>query len=511
MINQDNRLAERIIKDQNFRKALAGEDFYWFFHIYLPRYITYTTADFQKEIFHLLQDESIQTVAFIAFRGSGKSTIASLAYVLWSMIGKPRKKYILLISQTQELCRQMLTNIRQELEHADLLISDYGPFSEEADEWRANSLVIPQYGTRITAISSNEGIRGLRHKESRPDLVIADDVEDLELVKTKENRDNLWSWLTSEVIPIGDEKTKYVFVGNMLHEDSLMMRLKQVILSRKMRGIYREYPLIDDEHQILWSARFPSQSEIEALKSKIADEDAWCREFLLKIVSNRNTIIHRDDIQYYEELPDLAYYPARLIPIGTDLAISSKDNADFTAFVPAYATGFGKELKVYLLPQVVNKHLSFPETINELKRLESILFLQFKRRSQIYIESVSYQLALSQQLSVEGLFSEAVVIGHSDKRSRLSVISPYVSAKKVLFPKHGAEELINQIVHFGSEKHDDLVDAFTLMMLKIIEGDCPTPGHFSLESGHRRRHRGVDDDYDVTSGPLFGDIMNMKF
>lgn len=148
-MNSQKKIIKRIINDRLFRKALCRKSFYWFFHTYLPHYITYATADFQREIFDLLQDEFQQTVAFVAFRGSGKSTIATLAYVIWSMAGNPRKKYILLISQTQQLCRQILTNIKQELEYNDLFVSDFGPFSEEADEWRINSLVIPQYGRVI--------------------------------------------------------------------------------------------------------------------------------------------------------------------------------------------------------------------------------------------------------------------------------------------------------------------------------------------------------------------------
>jgi len=38
-----------------------------------------------------------------------------------------------------------------------------------------------------------------------------------------------------------------------------------------------------------------------------------------------------------------------------------------------------------------------------------------------------------------------------------------------MFPKQGAEELIEQIVHFGVEKHDDLADAFSIVILQIIE------------------------------------------
>jgi hypothetical protein len=118
-----------------------------------------------------------------------------------------------------------LANIKRELETNELLKADIGPFEEISDEWGSNSIVIPKYGARITVASTEQSIRGLRHGEYRPDLVICDDVEDLNSVKTKEGRDKTFNWLVGEVLPIGDQDTKMVLVGNLLHEDSLLMRL----------------------------------------------------------------------------------------------------------------------------------------------------------------------------------------------------------------------------------------------------------------------------------------------
>ena len=61
-----------------------------------------------------------------------------------------------------------------------------------------------------------------------------------------------------------------------------------------------------------------------------------------------------------------------------------------------------------------------------------------------------------------------------DKRSRLAMTTEYIKSGKILFPLNGAEELITQMVGFGKEKHDDLVDAFSMMIIKIIESN-PKP------------------------------------
>ncbi len=466
-------IIERIKTDQVFRKALARKNFYWFFYIYFGNYTSYKIADFQREIFALIDNPRNKTVTIVAFRGSGKSTIVSLASPIWAMLGTPQKKFMLLISQTQQLARQILTNIRYEFEHNDTLIKDFGPFSEVADEWRANSLVVSQYSARITAISANESIRGLRHKQYRPDWIVADDVEDLESVKTKEGRDKIWGWLTGEVIPIGDSETKMIFVGNLLHEDSLMMRLKQNIESGEMRGIYRSYPFMNNGY-VLWRAKFPTQKEIKGLRSKVPSESAWYREYLLKIIADEDRIVQRDWIHYYELLPKNLDRNAWFISMGVDLAISEKDTADFTSIIPAIATGFGRELTTYILPFIVNKRLTFPETIQEIKALSDQIQMMYKRQPVVFVENVGYQLSVVQQLSVEHIFAERVDIGGQDKRTRLNVTTSYLKAGKILFPKYGAIDLINQLVNFGIEKHDDLVDAFSILISEVIKRDRPT-------------------------------------
>lgn len=82
----------------------------------------------------------------------------------------------------------------------------------------------------------------IRHGQYRPDLVICDDVEDLNSVKFREGRDKTFQWLTGEVMPIGDQNTKIIIVGNLLHEDCLLMRLKVAIDQGRLQGNFLAYP-----------------------------------------------------------------------------------------------------------------------------------------------------------------------------------------------------------------------------------------------------------------------------
>ena len=50
-----------------------------------------------------------------------------------------------------------------------------------------------------------------------------------------------------------------------------------------------------------------------------------------------------------------------------------------------------------------------------------------------------------------------------------------IQSARVLFPKRGAEKIIQQIVGFGSEKYDDLADAFAMLVLHAMI-NRPGPG-----------------------------------
>ena len=97
---------EQIRLNRNVRMELAKKHLYWFFHLYFGHYIEFETADFQREIFQAVADDDIEHLVIVAFRGSGKSTIVSMAYPLWAMIGVMQKKYIVIVSQPQQQAQQ---------------------------------------------------------------------------------------------------------------------------------------------------------------------------------------------------------------------------------------------------------------------------------------------------------------------------------------------------------------------------------------------------------------------
>jgi hypothetical protein len=395
----DDKAFEEISKDRNVRREVARQSHLMFFHLYFPHYVRFPIAEFQKDIFRITEDQSNKLACIVAFRGSGKSTLVTFSYSLWATLGIQRKKFVLIICQTQAQARQHMANLKFELESNKLLKSDLGPFHEDqgSGEWAISSLVFHNTGARIMIASVDQSIRGIRHREYRPDLLILDDVEDMGSAKTMESRTKLFDWFTREIVPLGDVGTRTIIVGNLLHEDSLVMKLRNLIDRGDLRGTYCWFPFLDEFGNSLWPGKFDSKEKIEELRQSVANELAWRQEYLLEIISDSTRVIHPEWIHRYKQLP-LANYRGAFI--GMDLAISEREKADKTAMVVARAFGYGADMRIFIMPNPVNERMDFPTSFERAKSLSSAM--DIGRKAHMYIEDNAYQRALPQMLQQAG-------------------------------------------------------------------------------------------------------------
>ncbi len=462
-------IASSIAKDPATRRAVSRESFYWFFNIYFPHYVKYRTAEFHREIFQLLEKDDADMFVLVAFRGSGKSTIVTMAYVLWAILGRQKKKYAIIAGLTQRQARQHLQNIKRELESNAILKLDLGPFREEQDEWGSLSLVISNCGAKITAASTEQSIRGMRHGQYRPDLIICDDVEDLASVKTMESREKTHKWFSGDVVPAGDVNTRIIVVGNLLHEDSLVMRLRESIENKELSGLFKKYPFLDESGVCLWPGKFPDEESIENERKKIGNYNAWMREYMLAIIPEDDQLVLPEWIQRYDTLPredELRYLIA-----SADLAISQSEASDYTAIVSAKVYGWGDNIKIYILPHPVNKRIRFVQQVETIKAISK----EYNGKIKIIIESNGFQQALVDQLVKEHCPVEGIKQYGQDKHARLSMVTQHIESGAVLFPKFGVDLLIQQLVGFGVEKHDDLTDAFTILVSYCMTNNGRSP------------------------------------
>ena len=120
---------EKIRRSKRVRQALARDDPFWFALLYLSHHFSTPFAPFHLEMFHIIKDPKYELTTIMAFRDSGKSTIMNMTNTLWSILGAPGKKFVLISSKTQEQAKNHFSNIKSELKSNRLLPENLGPFS----------------------------------------------------------------------------------------------------------------------------------------------------------------------------------------------------------------------------------------------------------------------------------------------------------------------------------------------------------------------------------------------
>ena len=308
---------EKIRGNKRVRQRLAYESPLWFALFYLRHHMSAPLAPFHMEMFHMVQEKKYNFVVVMAFRESGKSTIMNMANILWSILGKPGKKFAIIVSNTQEQAKNHFLNIKAELESNEALREDFGPFTENEAAWNRLSLELDYCGAKILSISRDQRVRGLKHNQYRPDLIVCDDLEDSVSAVDRTQAAALSQWFESEILPLGNADTTVIVLGNLLthywgdpqmNRESFILRLRLDIQLGKINGVFRAYPLIDDRGKNLWQSRYPNRKAMMALRTRVS-LGIWVREYLLKSYGQNNEDgpnIHfkrehsiRDDLEKY--------------------------------------------------------------------------------------------------------------------------------------------------------------------------------------------------------------------
>ena len=221
------------------RRAAADLDF--FARRYLPHYFSLPSPAFHAALDELwrtrvlggydpvregaaiLAKTGTRTV-IAAPRGHAKSTVMSLKNVLHAAL-YGYKRYILLISDTEAQAVGFLDAIKSELEDNERILRDFGE-QPGKKTWKTSSLLLAN-GVRIDAVGAGPKQRGRRNYARRPDLIVCDDIENDEGVRSYEQREKLAAWFFKAVCKSGDRYTDLLVIGTVLHHDALLAQLLQ--------------------------------------------------------------------------------------------------------------------------------------------------------------------------------------------------------------------------------------------------------------------------------------------
>lgn len=494
---------------EGLRRKLGAIDMEFFGRAYFPHYFSRPSPEFHRELDAIWQQGVLKgrypltaadtkTIsrlpgvrrAVAAPRGHAKSTNLTFKGTMHSTL-YGYKHYPIIISDSSEQAEGFLDNIRVEFEENTAILEDFGPLAGSV--WRSNVLVT-KTNIKIEAIGSGKKIRGRKHRNWRPDLIILDDVENDENVRTPEQRKKLKDWFDKAVSKCGDDYTDIVYIGTLLHYDSLLaktlanpayrsIKYKAVIRFSQADDLWQQWETIftdlsnDDREadalaffqahktamlegtQVLWEEKL---SYYDLMVMRVSEGEASFNS------EEQNEPINPDDCLFMEEWFD--YYNEAEVNFGDpafdffgfiDPSLGKTKRSDFSAIV-TLAKHKGSGYMYVVDADIERRHPD--RIIADVLAKERWLRASFGHGyRKLGAETNQFQWFLKEELAKAsakaGLYLPIEEVQQtSDKVMRVQTLQPDVKNKYIKFNRRH-KRLLEQLTQFPMGAHDDGPDA----------------------------------------------------
>lgn len=491
------------------RWKLGAIDMEFFGRAYFPHYFSKPSPEFHRELDAIWQQGVLKgrypltaadtkmisrlpgtRRAVAAPRGHAKSTNLTFKGTMHSTL-YGYKHYPIIISDSSEQAEGFLDNIRVEFEENTAILEDFGVLAGSV--WRSNVL-LTKTNIKIEAIGSGKKIRGRKHRNWRPDLIILDDVENDENVRTPEQRKKLKDWFDKAVSKCGDDYTDIIYIGTLLHYDSLLaktltnpayrsIKYKAVIQFSQADDLWQQWETIftdlsnDDREsealaffqahktamlegtQVLWKEKL---SYYDLMVMRVSEGEASFNS------EEQNEPINPDDCLFMEEWFD--YYNEAEVNFGDpafdffgfiDPSLGKTKRSDFSAIV-TLAKHKGSGYMYVVDADIERRHPD--RIIADVLAKERWLRASFGHGyRKLGAETNQFQWFLKEELAKAsakaGLYLPIEEVQQtSDKVMRVQTLQPDVKNKYIKFNRRH-KRLLEQLTQFPMGAHDDGPDA----------------------------------------------------
>jgi predicted phage terminase large subunit-like protein len=424
------------------------------------------SPEFHRTLIDLYTDPNNNRIAIAAPRGHAKSTLTGFFYVMHQVLFQ-NKKNVVLVSSTQDLAIRFLRDIKSELESNRNLHALFGP--QKSEKWSEKEIQL-QNGARIYAKGRGGQVRGLKEKGTRPDLVICDDMEDQELVRSELRRIDLEDWFNGDLIPTMEPKIgQLIFIGTILHESALLSRLLDQSLYPDF--VSRRYAAIQPNGEPLWPERFslPFLSKLKESFLQRGQLPTFYMEYMNDPMPTEGATFKYEYFQKYDELPlpDSHYSREIFVDLGGG---SMKKTADDTSMVVLFTDPQSGDM-------YVQDYVSEKFGTDTSRTLDALITLAHTHNvNRIFIEktvaSNMLASALEREMRKRRLHLRVEYVaptrGSGDRRGTMSdgkfqriaqMEAPFKLG--VIKIRPWMNKLVEQLLAFPRGQHDDLIDALS--------------------------------------------------
>ena len=495
--------------EDGLRRKLGAIDMEFFGRAYFPHYFSRPSPEFHRALDAIWQQgvlkgrypltpadtKAISRLpgvrrAVAAPRGHAKSTNLTFKGTMHSTLYGD-KHYPIIISDSSEQAEGFLDNIRVEFEENTAILEDFGSLAGSV--WRSNVLVT-KTNIKIEAIGSGKKIRGRKHRNWRPDLIILDDVENDENVRTPEQRKKLKDWFDKAVSKSGDDYTDIVYIGTLLHYDSLLaktltnpayrsIKYKAVIQFSQADDLWQQWESIftdlsndDRESEALAFFQAHKEAMLEGTQVLWEEKLSYYDLMVMRVSEGeasfnseeQNEPINPDDCLFMEEWFD--YYNEAEVNFGDpafdffgfiDPSLGKTKRSDFSAIV-TLAKHKGSGYMYVVDADIERRHPD--RIIADVLAKERWLRASFGHGyRKLGAETNQFQWVLKEELAKAsakaGLYLPIEEVQQtSDKVMRIQTLQPDVKNKYIKFNRRH-KRLLEQLTQFPMGAHDDGPDA----------------------------------------------------
>ncbi len=443
------------------RRDQGEKDHFWFMRTYLPHYFTKPFSAFQRRKLEMLETRGKALMALAEPREHGKSAIASFGYEIHQACYQKRR-YMLLVSDTQDLAAEFVQWIKLEFEENPRLRQDFGDLVTSG-YWTDEDIVVGGK-SRIRAVGRGQRIRGTRFMQWRPDLIDIDDLENDINVKNKKLVKETLQWLLSACYGSLDRNGTMMMVGTMLARVSVLNLLVRHI-REKAEEFVRKFGVrrmdavvlsaITPEGVPLWPENY-TLDELEQIRMTVGSV-AWASDWMNQPIDQG--VIKEEWIRYYkpEELlaRQLAYFA------GSDPSARAGESNDYKATIIVARDMATKEL--FVTHAFIRRC-----SIGEMDRNFINRYREYYMPASGF-ETNGFQMVVKDDLEKlclqEGLYPNIVSVEHrTDKLLRMGRLGPQIERGVIRFLKGDSDQdlLVEQLCALGGNEKDDGPDALEI-------------------------------------------------
>ena len=273
------------------------QDMLLFGRMVMPNMFSENSPGFHYDIVKELKGEHKQ-INIIAPRGHAKSSIVAGVYPLWHLMMDKGVKVIVLVSRTQSHATKLMGTIKDVLDYSQEFRYFFGYWGQQSARKWTNTEIELKDGSIIICKGTGQQIRGIKHGNQRPTLLILDDPEDEVNTKTAEAMEYNLRWLLQSGVPSLDPiRGRICVIGTPQHERCMVETLKD------MKG-WKNLQFSPDLET--GTALWPEVWPIQKLKEKKEELDSinrlsvFYREYLCQIVGDEDNLFRAEDISYYD-------------------------------------------------------------------------------------------------------------------------------------------------------------------------------------------------------------------